>query len=159
VPVDRLIGAAAAAQVSAARALIGLELGLSGAAVHVAIAGRPPAFTVGWSSATAGGSLLADRIAPHRLLALSESLAKLWPPGPQVIGAATARLVEALVLGSRHEHQAMTILDGEFGAKGVAAMLPLALGDGRVLRRVMPTLTAQETTAMLGGAGFSARRT
>jgi malate dehydrogenase len=149
IPADRLIGSAAAAQVGAARALVGLELGLAGTDVQITVAGRPPAFTIGWSSATVGGSLVTERLPSHRLLAIADALARLWPPGPQAIGAATARIIEALASGSRQLHQATTVLDGELGVKGVAAMLPLELGDGRVLRRVMPTLSPQEKTALL----------
>lgn len=147
----RLVGTASSAQATAARALIGVELGLSGADVQVAVAGRPPDFVIGWSSATAGGALISDRVAPHRMLAVASALAKLWPAGPQSIGAATAVVAEALVFGSRRLHQAMTIIDGDgdLEARGVAAMLPLELGNGRVKRYVMPSLSNQERTRLL----------
>jgi malate dehydrogenase len=146
VPADRLVGSAASAQVSAVRALTGLELGLSGVDVDLSIVGRPPRFVIGWSSATVAGSLVSDRVAAHRLLAISDSLARLWPPGPQAIGTATARIAEGLAFGSRRLLHAMTIGDGDFGARGTALMLPLELGQGRVLRRVPPSLSAQEST-------------
>ena len=47
----------------------------------------------------------------------------------------------------------MTILDGEFGARGVAAMLPLRLGHGRILQRVVPSLSAQERTQVINELG------
>ncbi len=50
--------------------------------------------------------------------------------------------------GSRALHQAMTILSGEFGSSGVAALMPLSIGPGRVLARVMPSLSPQERTAI-----------
>ena len=149
VPANRLIGTAASGLVNVARALVAAEIGLAG--VDVTIAGRPPAFVVAWSSATVAGSLLTDRIPAHRLLALSKSLMRFWPPGPQTIGGATAQFVDALVNGSRSLLPAATILDGELGARRVAAMLPLELGRGRVLRKTIPTLSPQERTEVVTG--------
>jgi malate dehydrogenase len=146
IPADRLIGSAASAQVGAARALVSIELGASGADVHIGVVGRPPAFTIGWSAATVAGSLLSDRLAAHRMIAIGDALARLWPPGPQSIGAATSPIVEALAHGSGRLHYATTILDGSFGPRGEAAMLPLELGQGRVLRRAVPSLSPRERT-------------
>jgi hypothetical protein len=106
---------------------------------------------VAWSAATVGGVLLSERVPAHRLLALSTALRRFWPPGPQTIGAATAQVVDALVNGSRSLVPAATILDGELGARRVAAMLPLELGRGRVLRRTIPTLSPQERTEVVTG--------
>ena len=79
---DRLVGTAASAMVGAARALVGIEVGGSGVDVQVTVAGRPRSLVVAWSSATMGGSLVTERVPAHRLLAISQSLAGLWPPGP-----------------------------------------------------------------------------
>jgi malate dehydrogenase len=144
VPGDRLIGTAASAVAAAMRAFAGIELNLSG--VDLSVVGRPPGFVVGWSAATVAGSLLTDLVPAHRLLALSQSIGRLWPPGPQAIAAPTARVVEALVSGSRERHHAMTIADGELGIRGAAIMLPLELGGGHVLRRIVPSLSPQERT-------------
>jgi malate dehydrogenase len=143
---DRLVGTAASAMVTAARALVGIEVGGSGVDVQVTVAGKPRSLVAAWSSATIGGSLVTDRVAAHRLLAISKALADLWPPGPRAIGAATAPIVEGLAFGSRRVHQALVILDGAFDAPGSAAMLPIELGQGRVLRRLMPSLSPQEQT-------------
>jgi malate dehydrogenase len=151
VPADRLIGTATSALVAIARALVSAEIGMTG--VEVMVAGRPPAFVVGWSAATVGGTLLTERVPAHRLLALSTSLRRFWPPGPQTIGATTAQAVAALVDGSRSLVPATAILDGELGARRVAAMLPLELGRGRVLRRVVPSLSPQERTEVVTGLG------
>jgi len=149
----RLIGTAPAAMVSAARALAGLELDLSG--IDLALVGRPPRLVVGWSAATVGGSLVASRVSPHRLLALSASLAKLWPPGPETIASATAPIVEALLSGSRRLHHAATVIDGELGARGKAVMLPLEIGIGGIVRHVMPSLSPQELTELMNAMGSS----
>jgi malate dehydrogenase len=147
VPADRLVGTAASAVATGVAALAGVELGLTG--VNVVVAGRPPAFVVAWSSATVSGVPVADRIPAHRLLALSAATRRLWPPGPQATAAPTALVVEALLAGSRRLHQAVTIPGDELGVSGAAVMLPLELGHGRILQRVVPALSPQERTDLL----------
>ena len=124
-----------------------MELGLS--SVELTVVGRPPRFVVGWSAASAAGSLIVDRVPAHRLLAISESLARFWPPGPCAIGSATAAIVEALIFGSRRMHPALTVGDHGLGAAGSAVMVPLELGRLRVLSHVVPSLSPQERTAVL----------
>jgi malate dehydrogenase len=146
---NRIIGTAASAMAGAARALAGVEVNGSGVDVQVTVAGRPPSFVVGWSAATVGGSLLTEHVAAHRLLALNRTLKSLWPPGPQAVAAATTRVVEGLIFGSRQLQPAATVLDGELGVRRVAAMLPLELGGGRVLRCIVPSLSSQERTDLI----------
>ncbi len=148
---NRIVGSASAAVHSGVRALAALELNGTGVDVSIALVGRAPGFTIGWTSATFGGSLLAGQIAPHRMIAISEMLKKIWPPKPQAIGAATAQIVEGLLAGSRRHLYATTVLEGEYGERGVAAMLPLELGDRRVIRRIEPSLSSQERVELLNG--------
>lgn len=155
VPADRLLGTATSAIAASVAALASIEAQFTD--INVVVAGRPPALVVGWSSATIAGSLLSDRVPAHRLLAISQALPRLWPPGPEAIAAPTAGVIEALVSGSRRLHHATTILDGEFGLRGVAAMLPLELGNGRVMARTIPSLSPQERTALV--SGLDGRRT
>ena len=147
VPADRLLGTATSGLVSAVKAVVGADIGRGG--VELTIGGRPPALVVGWSSASVEGTALSEFLPPHRTLAISNSLRKLWPPGPQTIGAATAVIVDALINGSRRLHVATTILDGEFGVRRVAGALPVELGRGRVLRRVVPAFSPQERTEVV----------
>jgi len=149
IPADRLVGSAPGAVASAVRALAGLELGI--ASVQLAVCGRPPALVIGWAAATADGSLLTERVAPHRLASISARLPTLWPPRPYAIGSATAEVVGALATGARRLVPALTIVDDDLGVRGTAVMLPLELGQGRVLSRVIPSLSAQERTNMLRG--------
>jgi malate dehydrogenase len=146
VPADRVVGTAAAAMVTAARGLAGLEVHGSGVDVALTMSGKPPGLTVAWSSATIGGSLLTDRVPSHRVLAISQQLKKLWPPQPYAIATATAPVVEGLIAGTRRDTSGVTILNGEFGQRGVACLLPLTLGHGRVLSRIVPSLSPQERT-------------
>jgi len=149
VAADRVVGSAAAAMVGAARSLASLEVNGSGADVALSVCGRPPAFTIAWSSATLGGSLATDRIAAHRLRAISQHLTKLWPAGPQAIASATAPIVEGLISGTRRDVPGVTILNGEFSTRGVACLMPLTLGNRRVQARNVPSLSPQERTDVL----------
>jgi malate dehydrogenase len=150
---DRIVGTAASAVVGTVRALVGLETGGAGTGVSVTVGGRPPGLVVAWSSATIGGSLVTDRVPAHRLLAVGQSLRRFWPPASRAIAAPTSRIIEALLRGSRDLHQAATILDGEFGCRGGVGMMPLSIGPGRVLARVMPSLSPQERTEIENGMG------
>lgn len=149
VKADRLVGTAPSAVVGAVRALAGLELGV--ASVQLTVVGRPPSLVIGWSAATTDGSLLTERVAPHRLFAISRALPKLWPSGPYAIGSTTAEVVDALACGARRLLPALTVIDGELGVRGTAVMLPLELGRHRVLSHVMPSLSPQERTEMTSG--------
>jgi len=144
VPADRIIGTAAAALAGAARALVALEVNGSGADVSLVVAGRPPAFVIAWSSATIGGTLITDRVPAHRLVAISQQVRGLWPTGPYAIAAATAPVVEGLLSGTRAQIPAVTIVDQEFGVRSGAALLPVSLGNGRVLAHHSPSFSPQE---------------
>jgi len=146
---DRLVGTAPSALIGAVQSLVGLDLGVS--AAELVVVGRPPAFVIGWSAAAAAGTLVSDRVAAHQLLAISQTVPRLWPPGPRAIASATAPIVEALLHGGRRLYPALTILDGEYGMRGQAAMLPLDLAHGRIRGRVLPSLSDQERTAFLNG--------
>ena len=93
-----------------------------------------------------GGNLISERVAAHRLLAMSQTLARLWPPGPQAIAAATTQITEALIFGSRQSLPALAVLDGEFDARGVTGVLQLDFGHGRIQSRSLPSLSPQERT-------------
>jgi len=143
---DRIVGTAAAAMVGAAKGLAALEVNGSGVDVALTMSGKPPALTVAWSAATTGGSLLTDRVPSHRVLAISQQLKKLWPPAPYAIATATAPVIEGLLSGTRRDTPGVTVLAGEFGQRGVACLLPLTLGNGRIQSRIVPTLSPQERT-------------
>jgi len=145
---ERLIGSASSAVVGAVRALTAAEADVSGTEVSITVNGRPPSFVIGWSAATIAGAAASERVPAHRMLAISATVKRLWPPGPYAIASATAPIVEGLVSGSRRRHQATAILDGEYGARGTACMLPLELGHGRILSRAVPTLSPQERTSL-----------
>ena len=148
-PANRAIATAGSAAVGSVRALVGLELDGAGASVSIVVSGCPPKSIIAWSSATADGAPIGDRVPAHRQLAVRQALATFWPPTPRAIAAPTARVIEALMHGSRQLHQAVTVLDGEFGRRGGAAMLPLRVAHGRVAARVVPAFSPQELTAVV----------
>lgn len=146
-----IVGSAAGAMHSGLRGLIGLEINGSGVDVAAALVGRAPTLTVGWTTATVAGSLLSEAMPAHRMIAVSETLKKLWPAKPHAIGAATAITVEGLLFGSRRHIYGTTVLDGEYGERGIATMLPLALNHRRIVTRVDPSLSPQERVEFLNG--------
>ncbi len=148
---DSIVGSAAGAIHSGLRALVALEVNATGVDIAAAVVGRPPAFTIGWTSATLGGSLLSAAMPAHRMLAVGDTLKKLWPPKPHAIGAATTMIVEGLLFGARRHIYATTVLNGEYGERGVATMLPLELGNRRVMRRLEPSLSGMERVEFLNG--------
>ena len=150
-PANRVVGTAASGLVNAVASLAAIEIGRTG--VEVVVVGRPPAFVIAWSTASAGGALVADLVPAHRLLAISNALGRLWPPGPQAIAAPTTAVVEALICGSRRLHQAATVLDDSPGVRHVAAIMPLELGSGRVLASATPTLSPLERTTLSRSLG------
>lgn len=156
---NRIIGSAGTAVQSGVRALVALEVNGSAADVSIAVVGRAPGFTIGWTSATVAGSSLTTAMPPHRMLAVSELVKKMWPPRPQTVGAATAIVVEALLTHSRRHVYATTVLngdDGNYADRGIATLLPLSLGEKKVLRRIEPSLSTQERVEFLNG--LSTRR-
>ncbi|HUF48115.1 MAG TPA: hypothetical protein VMM93_09875 [Vicinamibacterales bacterium] len=141
---DRLVGTAASAVAGTVRSLTAAEVDGSGVDVSVALAGRPPQLVVAWSAATIAGAPAAERIPAHRLLAISATATRLWPPGPAAIAAATAPVAAALAGRSRRRYQAMAMAEVDGRPKPYATMQSLVLGHGRILRREAPVLTPAE---------------
>lgn len=146
IPAARLVGSAPAGLASALKSLVGIELNTTG--VDLTLVGQPPHFVIVWSSATASGALITDLLPAHRLLAISQSASRIWPLNAGTLGAAAATVAESVVFGARSLVPAFTIVDGTFGERGSAVALPLELGQGRVLRHAMPSLSPQERSKM-----------
>ncbi len=155
VPADRIVGTAAAPLTGAVRGLGALEADGSGAVAPRAAAGRPPAIVIAWSSATIGGALVTDRVPAHRLAAISHQVKALWPTSPYAIAAATAPVVEGLLAGTRTHVPGVTIVDREWDVRNRAALLPLTLGNGRVLARHVPSFSGQERVEFLNSLSKS----
>ena len=144
----RIVGSSPSALESAVRALIALEINGSPADVQVLVVGVPPRRAViGWESATASGQPLSAQVPPHRLAAISAMLPGLWPPGPQVLASAAARVAEALAIGSRRRYSCFAAVDEPAG-RGLIAALPVELGPGGIERVIRPPLSRQELTLL-----------
>jgi malate/lactate dehydrogenase len=71
-------------------------------------------------------------------------LALLWPPGPQALGAAAARVVEAMITSARRAPGVLTVFGGEFGVRNRVGVLPCLLGPGGITEVRPPALNARE---------------
>jgi malate/lactate dehydrogenase len=155
VPGGSLIGSAAGALASAAAAIVAVEVGCSPREVSLAVLGTPPAsFVVPWSDATVGGFAL-DRIASQvQLRRIEARVARLWPPGPYALGEAAARIVEAILTSSRQSFTILTMLGGEFGARGRVGAVPALLASHGVALTRVPTLNIRERVQLETALGI-----
>ena len=144
----RIVGSSPAALESAVRALVALEINGSPSDVQLLVVGVPPRRAViAWESATASGQPLSAQVPAHRLAAISATLPGLWPPGPQVLSSAAARVAEALAIGSRRRYSCFVAVD-EAAGQGLIAALPVELGVGGIERVLRPALSRQEQTQL-----------
>jgi malate dehydrogenase len=147
----RIIGTAAAAFESAARALVAPAIDGSGTEVGLMVVGTPPALFACWSQATVGGVALTGRVSASQMAALDARLPRLWPPAPYALASAAARACAAIVRGSRADLTTLVVLDGEMKARGVVAALPVRLGPSGVVSIQEPELSAQERVRFENG--------
>jgi malate/lactate dehydrogenase len=140
----RILGSAPFALESALRALTGIAIDGSGVEVSLRVVGTPPrGAVVAWEEATAFGQPLASQMPPHEIAGLSARIPSLWPPGPYALAAAAARVVEAIVNGSRRRYSCFVAIGA--GRPAVCAM-PVDLGPSGVTQVHEPSLTRQERT-------------
>jgi malate dehydrogenase len=140
----RLIGSAPEAFVSAVIAIVAMEARCSPAEVRVAVLGTSPAFVIPWGEASIGGYALDRTVAQVQLRRIEARVARLWPPGPFALGAAAARVVEAVLDSGRRSYSVLTILDGEFGVRNRVAAVPVLLASPGVARIRTPLLNTRE---------------
>jgi len=147
-PRTLVVGSAPTALESALRAMAALLIDGSGVDIALRVVGVPPrAAVVAWEEATVSGQPLSSRLPAYAIAALNARIPGLWPPGPYVLGSAAARVVEALVNGSRRHYSCFVALDRGATRNAVAAM-PVALGPGGLSQVLEPTLTRQEQTML-----------
>lgn len=140
----RIIGTAAAAFESGARAIVAATADAGGHEICVMTLGAPPALFACWSQASAGGHALTSRLSAAQLAALDARLPRLWPPGPYALASAAARACAAIARGSRSDLTTLVMLDGEMRNRGRVAALPVRLGPSGVVEIREPDLSAQE---------------
>ena len=144
----RLIGSAPSALEAAIRALAALEADGSASEMQLRVVGVPPdAAVIAWEEATASGQPISSLIPPHRLLAISARLPRLWPLGPFALASAAARVAEAAANGSRRRYTCFVcVSEGEMPAAVLA--LPVEIARTGVTRVLRPSLTRQEQTLL-----------
>lgn len=142
---ERLLGSSPEAFVAAIKAIVALEAACSPSEVALAVLGRPPSgFVVPWGEASIAGHSLEQVLAQVQMRRVEARVARLWPPGPQALGAAAARVVEAIATSSLRAQNVLTVLDGEFGVRGRTGVLPCRLGPTGIVEVRLPSLNGRE---------------
>ena len=120
----------------------------SGVEVCLRVVGVPPrAAVVAWEEATAYGQPLTTEMPPHAIAGLTARIPGLWPPGPYGLASAAARVIEAIVNGSRRRFSCFVATEAGPSRVAVGSM-PVELGPQGVRRIIEPALTRQERTAL-----------
>ena len=152
---ERLIGSSPEALASAITAIVAMEAGCSPREVMVAVLGTPPAgFVVPWSEASIGGYSMQRVLSQVQLARIEARAALLWPPGPYTLGAAAARVVDAILSNSRRSFSVLTQLEGEFGVRHRVGALPARLAARGIVQTRVPELGTREHVLLqtaLGG--------
>jgi malate dehydrogenase len=141
---ERVIASAPEAFSAAIRSIVAIEARCSPADVMLTVLGAPPRFVVPWSEASIGGYALERVLTPPQVARIDARAEKLWPPGPYALGAAAARIVEAIISSSRQTMTVLTLLTGEFGIRNRVGALPVLLAPAGVAEVRVPTLHPRE---------------
>jgi malate dehydrogenase len=150
----RLVGSAPEALVSAVTAIVAMEAACSPREVMLTVLGTPPTgFVVPWSEASIGGYPLQAVLPQVALSRLHARLPHLWPPGPYALGAAAARIAEAVLSSSRQSFSILTQLGGEFGVRNRPGAVPARLGAGGIAQIRVPELTSRERVQLQSALG------
>ena len=151
---ERVVGSAPEALAAAARAIVALEAECSPSEVALSVLGTPPrlperlngvppAFIVPWSEASIAGHSVERVLTQVQIRRIEARVALLWPPGPQALGTAAARVVEAIVTSARRAPGVLTVLGGEYGVRNRVGVLPCLLGPGGITEVRPPALNAR----------------
>lgn len=150
----RLLGSAPEAFAAAIKAMVALEAQCSPSEIGLTVLGVPSrGFVVPWSEASIGGYALERVLTQVQLSRIEARMAPLWPPGPHTLGLAAARVAEAVVSSSRRTFSLLTMLDGEFGARGRVAVLPAVLSSTGIAATRVPVLNTRERVRVENAIG------
>src|SRR5258705_4553504 len=139
------MGGAMGARARPVAAIVAREAACPPTEVAVGGGGRAPAsFVVPWSDASIGGYALERVISQVQLRRIEARVARLWPPGPYALGAAAARVVEAMLQDSRKSYNVETLLGGEFGVRDRVGVVPALLARDRFAQTRVPALNTRE---------------
>jgi malate dehydrogenase len=151
---ERLVGSAPEALSGAVKSMVALEAPCSPAEIGLTVLGAPPrGFVVPWSEASIGGHALERVLTQVQLSRIESRVAHLWPPGPHSLGLAAARVAEAIASSSRRTFSVLTVLGGEFGARGRVGVLPAILAKPGIVSTRVPTLNTRERVQVENALG------
>lgn len=144
-PRTRLIGSAPEALAGGMRALAAIEIDGAPSDISLSVLGVPPnQIVIPWDEATVGGFSLIRFLNEPARRRLESRAAGLWPPGPYALASAAARVVHAILTGSRRLATCFVAPDDSTGVRARAVALPVRLGRAGVLDVVMPELSVRE---------------
>ena len=142
----RLVGSAALAASSIARALAADAAGASPVDIGVPVLGLPPNWVLAWGQATAAGAPL-EGMAPHQAARVEQLLAGSWPPGPYALASAAATVVHAAVTASRRRLSCLTA--SPFGGiRPVVFAQLVQLAPSGVASVTLPDLTPRQRVTL-----------
>jgi malate dehydrogenase len=140
----RLVGSAPEALSSSARAFVAAASGASPAEIDVPLTGVPGGWVLAWSQAHVAGSNLTAALPAHAILLLDDQVHASWPPGPQALGSAAARVVAIMASGSARRATVFALVERANDVRRVVAAVPVSL-DRRGIERVQwPALSERE---------------
>ena len=151
---QRLIGSASEALIGAVKSMVAMEAQCSPTEIELTVLGAPPrGFVVPWSEASIGGQTLEQMLTQVQLSRLESRVAHLWPPGPHALGLAGARVAEAILTASRRTFGVLTMLGGEFGARGRIGVLPALFSATGIMATRVPALNTRERVQVENALG------
>ena len=137
VPRSRIIGSGAEAYVSAAIAIVALELDVSPRDVALAILGIPPRqVVIAWEHASVSGFALTARLSEPVRRLLTLKIGALWPIGPHTL--ASAACGGQTLSGQSRRPLTCFVAPDDASARSRAGALPVRLGPDGLLEVVMP---------------------
>jgi malate dehydrogenase len=149
IPRTRILGSAGEALVSAATALVALEIDVSPCDVALSILGVPPRhMVIAWEHAAVGGFPLTSIITEPIRRQLTRRISALWPVGPYALTAAVCKVIAAMSGSSRRPVICFVAPDDQAGLRTRTVALPVKLGATGVLEVTMPALSAVERVAL-----------
>jgi malate/lactate dehydrogenase len=148
-PRTRIVGSAPEALVSAARAMVALEIDASPRDVSISVLGVPPKQTViVWEDATVSGLALARTISEPARARLTARIGALWPVGPYALASAAAKVIGHILGNSRGLTTCFVAPDDATGIRMRTAALPIRLGPSGISEVVWPSLSVSERVAL-----------
>jgi malate/lactate dehydrogenase len=142
---ERLIGSAPEALRAAVTAMVAMEARCSPREVRLTVLGVPPGgVVIPWGEASIGGYALERVLQQVQLVRIEARVTSLWPPGPYALGAAAARVAQAVVANARESLAVLTPLDGEFGIRRTVGILPAVFARCGFVHTRVPALDTRD---------------